>query len=41
MSMSSINQSVEMVNAAATAIISAETRVQPTSVQVLISLMTG
>ncbi|KAJ0695069.1 hypothetical protein HanPI659440_Chr15g0615961 [Helianthus annuus] len=33
MNMSSINQSVETVNAAATAIISAETRVQPTSVQ--------
>ncbi|KAI3784013.1 hypothetical protein L1987_43104 [Smallanthus sonchifolius] len=31
--MSSINDSVETVNAAATAIVSAETRVQPTSVQ--------
>ncbi|KAD6796450.1 hypothetical protein E3N88_07346 [Mikania micrantha] len=33
MSMSSMNNSVETVNAAATAIISAESRVQPTSVQ--------
>ncbi|KAK9070381.1 hypothetical protein SSX86_010783 [Deinandra increscens subsp. villosa] len=33
MNMSSINNSVETVNAAATAIVSAESRVQPTSVQ--------
>ncbi|KAI3808139.1 hypothetical protein L1987_24084 [Smallanthus sonchifolius] len=36
--MSSINNSVETVNAAATAIVSAESRVQPTSVQFIIYL---